>query len=177
MAVAATNAIGQGQMRFHNYGYVNTGGPGQGTYVPIEYSAGLGGAKVGIADGVTIQLWGAPGNALPAGSLLYIADAAWSAYAGYTDKTQVFNVAANPYTDGQVWTVQLRAAGTYLGNPVTGAGDLFSTALADVDGPGAPGTPGNFITAGFEVALVPEPTTFALAGLGAAALLIFRRRD
>jgi hypothetical protein len=32
------------------------------------------------------------------------------------------------------------------------------------------------ITAGFTMDLVPEPTSMALAGLGAAALLIFRRR-
>jgi hypothetical protein len=30
---------------------------------------------------------------------------------------------------------------------------------------------------GFSIVAVPEPTTFALAGLGAAALLIFRRRN
>ena len=44
--------------------------------------------------------------------------------------------------------------------------------------PGPPGTPGSIgDTLGrFGVAPVPEPTTFALAGLGAAALLIFRRR-
>lgn len=35
---------------------------------------------------------------------------------------------------------------------------------------------GEGVDAHFGVALVPEPTTFALAGLGAAALLIFRRR-
>lgn len=32
------------------------------------------------------------------------------------------------------------------------------------------------ITTGFNIVPVPEPTTMALAGLGAAALLIFRRR-
>lgn len=45
--------------------------------------------------------------------------------------------------------------------------------------PGPAGTPGNFADAGltaFGVAPVPEPTTFALVGLGAAALLISRRR-
>ncbi|HEV2392996.1 MAG TPA: PEP-CTERM sorting domain-containing protein [Verrucomicrobiae bacterium] len=42
-------------------------------------------------------------------------------------------------------------------------------------GPTAAGTP---LTAGFPlyITAVPEPATFALAGLGAAALLIFRRR-
>jgi hypothetical protein len=44
--------------------------------------------------------------------------------------------------------------------------------------PGPAGTPGAIgdTLIQFGVAPVPEPTTFALAGLGAAALLIFRRR-
>jgi hypothetical protein len=40
-------------------------------------------------------------------------------------------------------------------------------------GPTASGTP---ITAPFNMNVVPEPATFALAGLGAAALLVMRRR-
>lgn len=45
------------------------------------------------------------------------------------------------------------------------------------------GTPGNIVTsisgqgfAGVTLVAIPEPSTFALAGLGAAAMLIFRRR-
>jgi hypothetical protein len=33
-----------------------------------------------------------------------------------------------------------------------------------------------WVSAPITMALVPEPSTFALAGLGAAALMIFRRR-
>jgi hypothetical protein len=39
-----------------------------------------------------------------------------------------------------------------------------------------PGTPTDFTAMPALVITVPEPSTFALAGLGAAALLIFRRR-
>lgn len=61
-----------------------------------------------------------------------------------------------------------QAGGT---DPVTGLGfqayNLFGTASAA-------GTP---ITSGFSLfTTVPEPSTMALAGLGAAAMLIFRRR-
>jgi len=40
----------------------------------------------------------------------------------------------------------------------------------------SPNTPGDLVATGPWVILIPEPSTFALAGLGSAALLIFRRR-
>jgi len=39
-----------------------------------------------------------------------------------------------------------------------------------------PSTPGGFNTTDLALTAVPEPSSFALAGLGAAALFIFRRR-
>jgi hypothetical protein len=169
-AVAVNNASGQGTIRFSNYGLIG------GSYFPIKYSTALGGANVAAAQGVQIQLWGAAGAGLAAGSLNLIGNANLSGFAGYTDPNQVFVVAPAPYTSGAEWTLQLRATGTRSGQPVTGAGLLVTTALADQDGPLPPATPALLLTPGFTVAVVPEPSTFALAGLGAAALLIFRRR-
>ena len=73
---------------------------------------------------------------------------------------------------------------------VAGQGAILSL-LVDDSGLSAGGTP--FVQAGFwvkgayvsssdpvaltGVEIIPEPTTFALAGLGAAALLVFRRRS
>jgi hypothetical protein len=57
----------------------------------------------------------------------------------------------------------------------TGKSGLLSITPADQTSPSAP----SLDTAGmqaFSVSAVPEPSTFALAGLGAAAMLIFRRR-
>ena len=54
-----------------------------------------------------------------------------------------------------------------------GLGNLIQIDLAQGGAP-APNMAG--ITP-FQMVIVPEPSTFALAGLGAAALLIFRRRD
>ena len=71
----------------------------------------------------------------------------------------------------------IAAAGTGV---MGGASAIYTTATAD---PGAspPPTPISMrLTFGGQtlapIVLVPEPSTFALAGLGAAALLIFRRR-
>jgi len=54
----------------------------------------------------------------------------------------------------------------------------FNYTYAAGPNPGPAGTPGNMIGlyTPFGVDMVPEPSTFALAGLGAAAMLIFRRR-
>lgn len=38
-------------------------------------------------------------------------------------------------------------------------------------------TPANWVGQSFSIAAVPEPTSMALAGIGAASLLIFRRRN
>jgi len=88
-----------------------------------------------------------------------------------------------PFGAGAV-TLQVRvwdsvAGATYdaslANNGVTGKSALFSYAM-----PGSASDPAaSFFMAnfnGFTIQAVPEPSTFALAGLGAAAMLIFRRR-
>lgn len=66
------------------------------------------------------------------------------------------------------------AAGGFVG--VSGK---FTTATGNPNALPVPGSPVSIqsvIPAGMTLAPVPEPSTLALAGLGAAALLIFRRR-
>jgi hypothetical protein len=63
------------------------------------------------------------------------------------------------------------AAGTHGQTPIFLSADLGGT------GPNGPVlTPDMTGWQSFNIYIVPEPATFALAGLGAAALLIFRRR-
>lgn len=160
-AIAASNAFGQGVVQFNNYA---------SPYVPIT----SGGVNVGVGDGVQIQLWAAPGLGQPEGALAFVANADISgAFPGYTDPTQTFTLPGA----GADWTLQLRATGNYLGQGVVDAlsvGPLINTSAVVSGSP--PPVPNYVYTPGFQV-VVPEPTTFALAGLGAAALLIFRRRD
>lgn len=163
-SVAAINAFGQGDIRFNNYA---TAAP----YEPIFYSAELGGGNVGAGQGVIISVFGAPTG----GALSEVAIATIGTFAGYT-ADEVFRITNDAGYNGELWDLQLVASGSVGGTPVTGAGPVITTALA-IQGVGVPETPFKVLSPGFEVTAVPEPTTFALAGLGAAALLIFRRRD
>jgi hypothetical protein len=79
----------------------------------------------------------------------------------------------------EAYTFQIRAVGgATLAGPVdelTSRSALFQIGAPPIVSTANPANPGGGL--GLSVNAIPEPTTFALAGLGAAALLIFRRRD
>jgi len=62
-------------------------------------------------------------------------------------------------------------AGAVTAGAAHGSSGVFSNPIAV-----APTTPPDFTSMPATILVVPEPSTFALAGLGAAALVIFRRR-
>jgi hypothetical protein len=163
---AATTAFGQGAFTFSNY---------VEPYVPIKDTLNN---LVGAGSGVQIELWWAPGS-VAQNALTFASIANWSAYAGYTSNTQIFTIPAVDYVPSSTWTLQLRASGTLGGQAVDTV--LSRSALVVTSNIGnlessPPGVPTNITAPGF-VVVVPEPSTFALAGLGAAAMLIFRRRN
>jgi hypothetical protein len=120
----------------------------------------------------------------PAGSFQSYIIVGWSANEGADFATLRANL-LNLSLNGGVWGP---GAG-YAGNAVTGgfigattiqqaaAGDAVGAAPFSLFGAagGAAGTPITTPTT-LWVVNIPEPTTMALAGLGAAALVIFRRR-
>ena len=65
--------------------------------------------------------------------------------------------------------------GTYAPGQIVGQSAPFSITVVDAGLPVQPNLGGTTYSS-FTVAAVPEPSTFALAGLGLASLLIFRRR-
>jgi hypothetical protein len=169
---AVTTAYGAGVFQFSNYA---------SPYVPIAYDLdvpNVGGSNVAPGEGVTIELWWGLGADADEASLVFGDVANFSAFAGYTDRTQVFEIAE--FVSGQTWTVQYRASGNVDSLPVdmiASRGPLVNVSAIGDTTPVPPELPGFTRSPGFAVSVVPEPTTFALAGLGAAALLIFRRRD
>lgn len=65
--------------------------------------------------------------------------------------------------------------GGYAPGQIVGQSAVFSITPVAPDAATIP-TLADTTYAGFTVAIIPEPSTFALAGLGLAGLLIFRRR-
>jgi len=162
--------------------------------------AGQGVSSAAMPSGITLvaDLYTFSGTG--AGTLVLTKTTSFSGVAG---KWTTANITATPAPGGQADTFQVQvrdsnfataaaaeAAGSYFG---------FSSIFTMSPGSGIPfnsivnlGTPsfstwgnGSFDASAFggagahgsiDVQVVPEPATFALAGLGAAALLIFRRR-
>jgi hypothetical protein len=164
----AAAAFAQGTVSFKN---------GTGSQIKID------GANATIP--VTVELWWGP-----AGS-----DAA-SLEAAVTGRTamQTGGPFAGIFNGGDPFAIQGAAIGSTVAIEIraweTGAGADFASAAANGGLVGMTGVRDFGLGGGtvlpttlfppftsINLAIVPEPSTFALAGLGAAALLIFRRRN
>jgi hypothetical protein len=191
--VVAASSYGQGQVNFQNYDF---GGASSTLNAPVTFSvtaapggkAGTAGVRVGSEFSADLLY------SLDGGANFSLLTAAQSGNAGYPSPF-AFGVGA----DGDAGNF----AGYFFGNPVTipgyssgaisfmveawtgGSSYLTATqwrgqsAAFTMAGGIATGTtqPGNFTgMSGFVVNPVPEPTVFALAGIGAAALMIVRRK-
>ncbi len=190
-AVAATAVYGQGYFNFNNLaasgtitiGAQHAAGEGNaGDYVGSSYNVGLyysTTAISGVVDPSTLTFL--------AGSTTAFFGTTGSAGAGHSpagDGAGLF--------DGAVATINGTADGqTLYAEAVVwwGGAASYSAALAAGQNVGvsavvpirlASGTDNTIADMGaltsFTVGIVPEPTTIALGGLGAAALLLFRRR-
>jgi hypothetical protein len=162
---------------FSQAGNASTDTP-QGTTDWTGYS-GLDGA------GFTAELWAAPGAGQAEASLVAATPQTTfrtGAGAGFVAGTTatLTGVAA----DAPVATLQLRVWDNQGGTITTWAAAVAASVnqgkspTFDVTAIGgqANQAPALLGLQSFNIHAVPEPTTFALAGLGAAALLIFRRR-
>jgi hypothetical protein len=109
----------------------------------------------------------ASATSLPNGITLTTANGVPGVAAGLTAKLGV-----------RVWDTQSAAtfAAAQVGG-VYGQSALFlSGGLGGIDGAGNPVLSPNWVGQSFSLVAVPEPSSMALAGIGAASLLIFRRR-
>jgi hypothetical protein len=164
----APAVMAQGSINFNNFGggiVTIGGGPQDGFFGGTEYNVQLFTAPLGTTD---------PSAFIPFGSPIQLGFGPTApnqdAGAGFYDGgTLDLNPAGSP---AQVLAFVMGSGGGSNGTqPGSGMSQIVTLDLAY--GP----QPVNDINTAPWSIVVPEPTTFALAGLGAAALLIFRRRD
>jgi len=130
--------------------------------------SGLNRGKINAAGSATATGWTAPGVAYD--NLRSVIIVGWSATYGTT-----WSAVSAAISSGNL------AAGGFFG--VTSIGTSFAgggaNTLPSVNVFGGGGAPATGITGAFtlnQIAAVPEPSTMALAALGGASLLLFRRR-
>lgn len=147
-----------------------TGGLLSGTRYVIEFWAGPSSATdFGGLSLVTSTTFRTAANAaaLPNGITTTISGSIPGVLAGSTAKLAV-----------RVWDTQSVVGGTgYAFATVRGQGALFTSGPLGGTAPdNSVFLPPNWVGQSFSLVAVPEPSSMALAGLGAASLLIFRRR-
>jgi F0F1-type ATP synthase membrane subunit c/vacuolar-type H+-ATPase subunit K len=170
---AASSAFAQGNIAVGNYVSPYTS--------QVVWGANTGNSGPVAAVGPQFQVYFGEGviadqSLLEAGVIIGIDDTKGYGGGGWT----LFGVQVLPtWQLGDTFTFQLR---TLPGMTPNGPIDtvLSRSVLwqenANIE-PAANSPKFNEFGQGLTIYAVPEPTTFALAGLGAAALLIFRRRD
>lgn len=188
LIVTATVAMAQGTVKFANSSttLVSVDGAATGT-TPGTYFYGLFTAPVGTTDPLAFTFSGVYAtNTAAAGRFQGGPNTGVTVPGWATSDTRAFIVAG--------WSANLghdyQAAWAQPGFFAPGAGYYFGWSGIGTGAAGGTDAGGNpvpvlvtfgaapAITTGFGLPMlpVPEPTTMALAGLGAAALLIFRRR-
>ena len=181
----ASTAFAQGLITLDSY----LTSPGGGPYPLITYGQGSGGTLgAAVTGGYTIGLYysaspltavatssgnmdfSTPGGTLATG--LGSTATIVPTFAGLFSTSDSFNTGVAAQS---LWFVVVAYNGaTYADSTVRGHSQAFQVTTAAA--PPIPGVGGAGVMGGFAVVGVPEPSTFALAGLGLAGLLIFRRR-
>jgi len=177
-----TSAHAQGRVFFNNY----IAGPAP---TPVTYGAGSGGTVgAGINSTYTAGLWYFLGTTtLAAGNGKDLIPAGWE----LATVTQQFNTGGpgsegifvgpiaqiTDYTSGPItFAVTAYNGATYAGTAVGNRGHSSGFTLSSIaTGQQSTGQFGSGLTS-FAVFPVPEPSIFALSGLGAAALMLIRRK-
>jgi len=182
VAACASTMLGQGRIGFDNLGTQNAI-----TVGTANQGAPGGAAGANIGGNYLIQLVWAPQGTYASQSLFEAAILGSSTGVAFfgvtggsptTDGAGLFDGGSVPVAAG-TYTIQARAwystgFATYA-SALNQANTGYST-LMDITST-APPTPAQFTAfPSFTVGIVPEPSTLALAGLGVASLLLFRRR-
>lgn len=173
-AAGATSAFGQGGINIGNY---------RTAYNPVMWDAGIpgvGAGRVQSAHGVQLSLWYGEG-VLPAAALNNSVALSWNTVAegnGFVGYYNAITLTLPDWNPGDTYSFQIRASGNTQWGNVFGSSDVW-TESSNIGNLGAvpPEPPGISANSMGLTVLVPEPSSFALLGLGAAALAMFRRRS
>jgi len=180
---AAVNTFAQGTVAFGNFSV--------GLDAPITYGAGSGGLNGQLVPGPTFTavLYYQFGSvSAPAGSGGATIPGGWTLAAGSATAIDAGdpgyfygpNVSISPgYTPNSAISFIVAASGTVSGTTYFGYSSAFTLSKIATGTDPVTGLGANVVGSGFQAFVVnpvPEPSTFALAGLGLASLLIFRRR-
>lgn len=171
---AAVTAYGQGQVAIANY-----------LVAPYNQVYFVDGGQAVRVNTVQVQVWFGEGviadqnllqpgiimdMALAGGSFNFDPGAGHGAGGYFIGSIQTLPT----WNAGETFTFQLRAVGTLAGLDTVASRSVLWQEQAQLNSSALPANLAATVP-GLGV-IVPEPTTFALAGLGSAALLIFRRR-
>jgi hypothetical protein len=119
-----------------------------------------------------------PGGTLAAsGDVTFLSSGGSCAFFDNTGSSFILPVAAGTLTYFEVegWTGQ---GTTYANAPQAGTTAVFTESLGGVGSPpSAAATLNNMPALNLVTTVVPEPSTLAMAGVGLASMLIFRRRN
>jgi hypothetical protein len=178
---SAVVAYGQGKVNFDNYysstqstGISYASGPDAGLFVGPEISVEL---LYGDSTDTTIaQLTPLASTITAAGIGVATTPGAVGTGAGWFSGGAFVIPSIGAATAGGVYEFALEAFGTLNSVSYIGYSSIFSGTTAATSGSPTPNLPNGLYQGSFTVAPVPEPTTLALAGLGGAALLGFRRK-
>lgn len=177
LAATAATTFGQGGINFGTYN--------AGSFIgaPITYAASQvppGKQGLALGSGFSAQLFfeSAPATwTLVAGTTtsFFGTDGDLGQGAGFFQAATALVPGAPGPKNFYVYAFNTVGIGAYAAGEIYGQSAVFSLTTVD---PGLPTYPdlGSTTYSAFTVSAIPEPSTFALAGLGLASLLIFRRR-
>jgi hypothetical protein len=169
LVAASTTTYGQGHIAIGNY---------QGAYNTVVWGPGVprSGQPVLSAENVVLTLWfGEASNPLMPGPVLpWRTSSEIAGYPGYYDFT---TVQLPDWQPGDTYTFQVRASGDSAFGIAFGSSPLWQEMAQITSSVGNPPPLPQLSqqSIGLTV-IIPEPSSFALIGLGSAALMIFRRR-
>ncbi len=190
--LSVATMYGQGRVAFNNQSTFSTndaitiraninmgplgGLPGEGIGGD-KYSVQLRWAAGTFATQAAFELANPVNSPVFTGSTVFLANTGpLATFSGFFDAGSVAMGAPAGTFTMQTWAWYSVGAGNALYN--NAIGNKGASALFTVNVTASPTPVNSTVFPGFTVGIViPEPSTFALAGLGAAALLLFRRVD